>query len=130
VTDKIPIQSSHWKSRAELFKTVGVAVLVLGLIASSIIYWGGEKASAPSSGGREVSDLGGSWKDGTLAPEDTKGSSRTVEMNYGKIAVLIAGWLHRWQEMKPHQILAIAIVATSTLIALCCFLIAKRLQRI
>jgi hypothetical protein len=114
------------KRRAEFLKTVGVAVLVLGSIVSSILYWGGEEKSVASSREQETSELGGSWKDGTLSPEDTKGSSRTIEMNFGKIAVLIAGWLQRWEALKPHQLLAIVIATIGTLIAIGCFVIAQR----
>jgi hypothetical protein len=121
------IQSSPSKRRAELLKTVGVAVLVLGCITSSILYWGGGKNSGTSSPEQEIADLGASWKDGTLSPEDTKGSSRTIEMNYGKIAVLIASWLHQWEKLNPHQFLAIVIATIATLIAIVCFLIAHRL---
>jgi hypothetical protein len=117
------------KRRAELLKTLGVAVLVFGLIVSSILYWNGGDHSIVSSRGPEISDLGGSWKDGTLSPEDTKGSSRAIEMNFGKIAVLVTGWLHRWEELKPHQWLAIVIAATSTLIAVVCFVMAHRVAR-
>jgi hypothetical protein len=126
VSDKMPVQSSSLKRRAELLKTVGVAVFVLGLIASSTLYWGGEEHFVTSSRGQEISEQGGSWKDGTLSPEDTKGSSRTTEMNYGKIGVLVAGWLHRWEELKPHQMLAIVIAAMATLVAIACFVFAQR----
>jgi hypothetical protein len=122
----MPIQSSSLKRRAELLKTAGVGVLVLGLVASSILYWGGEENSVTSSRQQEISAQEGSWKDGTLSPEDTKGSSRTIEMNYGKIAVLVTTWVHRWEELKPHQWLAIMIAATATLIASGCFVIAQR----
>jgi hypothetical protein len=128
VNDKMPVQSSSLKRRAELLKTVGVAVLVLGLIVSSILYWGAAENPVTSSDPKQRSELAGSWRDGTLSPEDTKGSSRTIEMNYGKIAVLVAGWLHRWEELKPQQLLAILIAATATLIAIGCFVIAARLR--
>jgi hypothetical protein len=124
----MPMPNSSLERRVELYKTVGVAVLVLGLITSSILYWGGEQIFLSSSHERE-SDPGGSWKDGSLSPEDAKGSSRTIEMNYGKIAVLVTGWLHRWMELKPHQWLAILIATVTTLIAIGCFMIAHRLQR-
>jgi hypothetical protein len=126
VNDKIPIQSSSLNRRAELLKTVGVAVLVLGLIVSSILYWGGAENPLTASREKEISGLEGSWKDGTLSPADTKGSSRTIEMNYGKIAVLVTGWLHRWEELKPHQLLAILIATMAILIAIGCFVIAQR----
>ena len=76
----------------------------------------------------EIFETGGSWKDGTLSPEDTKGSSRTTEMNFGKIGVLVAGWLHRFEKLKPHQTLAFVIAAMTVLIAISCFVIAQRLR--
>jgi hypothetical protein len=124
----MPVQSSSLKRHAELLKTVGVAVLVLGLIASSILFWIGEGNFVTRSRGQEISEPGASWKDGTLSPEDTKGSSRTTEMNFGKIGVLVAGWLHRFEELKPHQMLAIVIAAMAVLIAIACFVIAQRLR--
>ena len=125
MNDKLPIQSCQ--SRAELLKTVGVAVLVLGFIAASILYWTGEKGFPPTSHEPETPELERSWKDGTLSPEDLKGSSRTIEMNYGKVAVLLVNWMHRWGELKPHQLLAVVIATMAILIATCCFLIARRL---
>lgn len=73
MNDKMPVESSSLKHRTELLKTVGVAVLVLGLIASCILFWVGEGNFATSSRGEEIFETGGSWKDGTLSPEDTKG---------------------------------------------------------
>lgn len=127
MNDKLPVQSSYLKRRAERLKTVGVAVLVLGLIAASVIYWSGEKRSPTGSQSGETPDLQGSWKDSTLSPEDLKGSSRTIEMNYGRVSVLIVNLLHRWQALKPHQWLAVVVATIAALIALSCFLIAKRL---
>ena len=127
MNDKLPIQSSNHQSRAELLKTVGVAVLVLGFIAASILYWTGEKRFQATSHDSETPELERSWKDGTLSPEDLKGSSRTIEMNYGKVAVLLVNWMHRWGELKPHQLLAVIIATMAILIATCCFLIARRL---
>jgi len=129
VDEKMPIQSSTLKRRAEIFKTVGVAVLVMGFIAASVIYLSGEKNSANSPHDREAPELGDSWKDGSLSPEDLKGSSRTIEMNFGKVAVLILNWLHRCEELKPHQLLAIVIAMMAAVSATCCFFIAKRLLR-
>lgn len=123
----MPIQSSPLTRRSELFKTVGVAILVLGFIGASIIYWRGEKQSETSARDGQTADLERSWKDGSLSPEDLKGSSRPIEINFGKVAVLLVNWLHWWEELKPHQVLAAAIVAIAILLATACFLIAKRL---
>jgi hypothetical protein len=127
VNDKMPIPNSPLERRAELFKTVGVAVLVLGFVAATIIFLNGENRSAILSQDRKNSDLESSWKDSTLSPEDSKGSSRRIEMNYGKVAVLIVNWLHWWEQLKPHQWLAAMIATSATLIATACFFIAKAL---
>jgi hypothetical protein len=123
----MPIQRSSLVRRAELLKTVGVAVLVLGFVAASVVYWSGEQRSEPATEDSQTSEPGQSWKDGSLLSKDLKGSSRTIEMNYGKAAVLLVNWLHQWEELKPHQRLAAAIVTVATLGAICCFVIAKRL---
>ena len=124
----MPIQSSSLIRRAELLRTIGVAVLVLGLITASIVFWGGEKRSEISGPGPQPPEMNQSWKDGSLLSKDLKGSSRTIEMNYGKVGVLIVNWLHQWEELKPHQLLAAAIATIATLVAICCFVIAKRLR--
>jgi len=67
----------------------------------------------------------GGWKDSTLSSEDLKGSSRSIEMNYGKVAVLLVNWLHWWEQLKPHESLAIIIATISILTALSCFIVAK-----
>jgi hypothetical protein len=127
MNEKLPTQSSELKRKAEIFKTIGVAVLVLGFITASILYWSGEKA--PAADARETSAPGTSWKDDTLSPEDLKGSSRTVEMNYGKVAILLVDWLHQWEQLNPHQLLAVLIAIIGTLIAASCFRVANRLLR-
>lgn len=127
VNDNTPSQSSSVKRRAELLKTFGVAVLVLGFIAASIVYWVGENRSPIPSHSPETSNSESSWKDSTLSPEDSKGSSRTIEMNYGKVAVLIVNWLHWWERLKPHVMLAGAIATCAIFIAVSCFVIANRL---
>jgi hypothetical protein len=129
VNEKLPTQSSSSERRAELLKTVGVGVLVLGLVAASVIYWSGEKRSAIGVQSRQSSDLQGSWKDDTLLPEDLKGSSRTIEMNYGKVFVLVVNFVHRWQALKPHQFFAALVAMIAALIAMSCFLVAHHLLR-
>ena len=124
----MPIQSSSLNRRAELLRTIGVTVLVLGLITASIVFWGGEKRSEISDPGPQPPGMSQSWQDGSLLSRDLKGSSRTIEMNYGKVGVLIVNWLHQWGELKPHQLLAAAIATIATLAAICCFVVAKRLR--
>jgi hypothetical protein len=127
VNDKMPTRSSPWQRNAELWKTAGVAVLVLGFVAAGIIYWSGEKSLTRASDDRQTSADETRWKDGSLSPEDLKGSSRTIEMNYGKVSVLIVNWLHRFEQLKPHQLLALLVATIATLVAVTCFFIASRL---
>jgi hypothetical protein len=126
VSAKTPTPGSSFKNRAELANTLAVLVLVLGIASASIVFWSGQSQSASRPDTRESSLAEGGWKDSTLPIEDLKGGSRTIEMNYGKAAVLIVGWLHWWGQLKPHESLAIMIASVSTLIALTCFLFAKR----
>ncbi len=122
---KTPAPSSSLKNRAELLKTLGVVVLVLGVVSASIVYWSGQKRSASQSKNQETSVVDGGWKDSTLSSEDLKGSSRTIEMNYGKVAVLMVSWLHCWEQLEPHESLAIVIATISTLTAITCFILAE-----
>ena len=50
-------------------------------------------------------------------------------MNYGKVAVLLVDWLHGWEQLKPHQLLAVLIAIIGILTAASCFLVANRLLR-
>jgi hypothetical protein len=128
VTTKPPAASSSLKNRAELIKTLGVIVLVVGVVSASIVYWSGRERLAAQSNNRETSVVDSGWKDGTLSPEDLKGSSRPIEMNFGKVGVLVLSWLHWWEQLKPHELLALIIATISTLTALGCFIVAKGSQ--
>ena len=122
---RTPVPNSSLKNRAELLKTLGVLVLVLGVVSASIVFWSGQKRSSSQSNSQETSVVDGGWKDSTLSPEDLKGPSRSIEMNYGKVAVLLVNWLHWWEQLKPHESLAIIIATISILTALSCFIVAK-----
>jgi hypothetical protein len=121
----MPAPSSSPKNHAELLQTLGVLVLVLGVVSASIVFWSGQKGSTNRSNKQESSVVDGGWKDSTLSSEDLKGSSRTIEMNYGKAAVLIVKWLHWWEQLKPHESLAIIITTISTLTAMTFFILGK-----
>jgi hypothetical protein len=49
-------------------------------------------------------------------------------MNFGKVAVLVVNWLHRWEQLKPQKSLAITMI--SILTTLNCFFVANRLLRV
>jgi len=123
---RTPVPNSSLKNRAELLKTLGVLVLVLGVVSASIIFWSGQKGASSQSNNQETSVVDSGWKDSTLSSEDLKGSPRTIEMNYGKVAVLIVNWSHWWEQLKPHESLAIIIATISIVAALSCFIVARR----
>jgi hypothetical protein len=93
---KCQLQVRQKRTAAELLQTLGVLVLVLGVVIASIVFWSGQKRSANRSNKPESFVVDGGWKDSTLPSEDLKGSSRTIELNYGKVATLIVKWLHWW----------------------------------
>jgi len=128
VSAKTPIARSSIQNRSELLKTLGVVVLVLGFVTSGAVYWNGQQHSASQPNSRPSSQAEGGWKDSTLSPEDLKGSSRTIEMNYGKTAVLVVSWFHWWEQLKPHESLAIIIATISIIAALSCFMVARRCE--
>lgn len=118
--------------RAELLKTIAVVVLLGGLIAASIIYWEGEGGRREIPDSRIAPDAQSSWQDDSLPSGDLKGTSRTIEMNFGKVAVLLVAWSHWWQNLKPNRSSAILVAVLAILVATGCFLAAHhdfRLKR-
>ena len=115
---KPAIPSSSFKWPVAL-NTLGVGVLLLGLGAAGGVYWSGQ--AQPAGTGPEASG----WRDSTLDLEDSKSSSRDVEMYYGKVGMLIVR-LQDWCAEPAALALMLAII--STLAALGCFLAAKRLR--
>jgi hypothetical protein len=105
-------------NQRRLIKRLGLAVMLFGLVSAGIVYWSGEN-DAKQSLNREIVESDS--RDDTLAFEDSKTSSRGTEMYFGKVAVLFAIWLRRWQELKDSERLAIMIATGSTLTALVCF---------
>jgi hypothetical protein len=110
--------------RAELLKTTAVAVLALGLIAASIIYWEGEERRRETTDSRIAPDVQSSWQDDSLPSGDLKGTSQTIEMNFGKVAVLLVALSHWWQNLKPNQSSAMLIAILAISVATGCFLAA------
>jgi hypothetical protein len=96
---------------------VGVIVLVLGLgIASIVLVAGRSKATGDT-------DTSGDWHDDTLSVEDSKSSSRDLEMYDGKLGMLSLKLMEAFQQPES---LAMIIAAGSTLFALACFYISRR----
>ena len=120
MTNKAAISSASRKRRTAC-KALGVLVLLLGLGSAALIYGSAQHHPATRSAGQATSAVEGGWQDGTLAPQDSKKSSRDLELYYGKVGML-AVRLRDWFEQP--ETLAITIATVSTLAAVGCFLVA------
>lgn len=100
--------------RRKLFNTLGVLVFVLGVGTAGFVDWNGHH----HSNGPGTSTADGSWQDGTLSLQDSKKSSRDIELYNGKVGLLVVR-LRDWAG-QPES-LAIIIATISTLAALACF---------
>ena len=95
--------------------TVGVIVLLVGIVSAGFVYRLGQKPSASSI-------TNGDWKDGSLSLTDSKTATRNIELYGGKVEVLMVRWTD-WLQ-RPES-LAIIIVMISALMALGCFVVAN-----
>jgi len=103
---------------AATLNTVGVIVLLVGMGSAGLVYWLGRDRSVSST-------ANGGWRDSSLSLTDSKASTRDIELYGGKVEVLMVkclGWLER-----PES-LAIIIATISALVALGCFLVARRVS--
>jgi len=103
---------------------LGIFILLLGVVCAGTVYWTGKNRLASRSHGWETVDNGS--RDDTLSFEDSKTSSRSTEMNFGKVGVLVSIWFRRWEGLEDFERLAIMIEVSSLLGASTCFLIANR----
>jgi hypothetical protein len=104
---------------------VGSVLLLLGLGSAGVVYAIGESHSARLAHDQDTVHIDS--RDDTLSFEDSKISSRVTEMYFGKVGVLMATWVHQWEELKSFERLAIMIAASSVLASSICFLVANRL---
>jgi hypothetical protein len=108
-------------SKHTRLNTIGVIVLLLGLVGACIVYAIGQAHSAEQTAGGD-----GSWQDGSLSPTDSKSFSHDVQMNNGVAGVLVMKWWDLRDELKRPGPMAIMIAAGSAVVACGCFLAAKR----
>lgn len=114
------------KRRAAL-NLLGIAALLLGIGSACLVYWTGEDRSPGQIKSQGTSNVENGWKDSTLSPEDSKGSSRDIEMLYGKLGVLLTSSWHRCQEfLNGPKSGATTIAIISALTAFTCFVLAIR----
>jgi hypothetical protein len=106
--------------RQSTLDIVGVTVLALGLsIASIVLVMGAGRSKAPGATGAS-----GDWQDDSLSIEDSKASSRDLEMYNGKLGMLA---LKLSDAFHQPESLAMIIATGSTLLALGCFYVSRRL---
>lgn len=104
-----------------MLKVVGVTVLVLGLsIASIVLVAGAGRLKAPGA-----ADATGDWQDDSLSLEDSKASSHDLELYDGKMGMLA---LKLSDAFHQPESLAMIIATTSSLVALGCFYVSRRLN--
>jgi hypothetical protein len=106
--------------RRSTLNIVGVTVLVLGLGIASIVLVVG----ARRSNGTGATGAPGDWQDTSLSVEDSKVSTHDVEMYDGKLGML---GLKLTNAFHQPESLAMIIAATSSLIAVGCFFVSRRL---
>jgi len=103
-----------------MLNTIGMLVLVLGLAAASLVLLRGLRQSNNPAASNSPDD----WQDDSLSLQDSKASSHDLEMYNGKLGMLtvkLSDAFHR-----PES-LAMIIATASTLVALGCFFVSRRL---
>ncbi len=109
--------------RQSTLTIVGVTVLVLGLsIASIVLVAGAGRSKATGANGAP-----GDWQDSSLSIEDSKVSTRDVEMYDGKLGMLALSVSNAFRQPES---LAMIIATTSSLFALGCFYVSRRLSSV
>ena len=103
---------------------LGIFILLFGVVCAGTVYWTGKNRLASRSHDRETIDSGS--RDDTLSFEDSKTSSRSTEMYFGKVAVLVSIWFRSWEGLEDFERWAITIEVSSILGASICFFIANR----
>jgi len=103
---------------------LGIFILLFGVVCAGTVYWTGKNRLAGRSHDRETIDSGS--RDDTLSFEDSKTSSRSTEMYFGKVGVLVSIWFRSWEGLEDFERWATMIEVSSILGASICFFIANR----
>jgi len=111
--------------RCYFINLLGVIILLIGVGISGFIYLrasqtGGSRIEASSDA--DDSDL-------PFSPEDSRKYGRALEMNVGKLGVLMDDWSRTWSKLGDPKPLAITIALLSILAAGACFTLAARVGK-
>jgi hypothetical protein len=113
--------------RRNALNLLGIIVLVLGIGGAAVLYWTGKSRSPGQAMNRETPTVENGWKDSTLSPDDTKGSSRDLELLYGKVGSLVISFWHRCELFFTSPASAATVIGlVSAVLAFLCFLMANR----
>ena len=113
--------------RRDALNLLGIIVLVFGIAGAAVIYWTGKSRSPGQAMNRETPTVENGWKDSTLSPDDTKGSSRDLELLYGKVGALVISFWHRCELIFSSPVSGATVIGLiSVVLAFLCFLMANR----
>jgi hypothetical protein len=114
--------------RRTTLNLLGILVLLLGIGGASIVYR--TENNRGQSTNQETPKVQNGWQDSTLSPDDTKGSSRDLELLYGKVGALVIGFWTRCEEFFSHPATGGTVIGLiSVVLAFICFLRANRAHR-
>jgi hypothetical protein len=114
--------------RRTALNLLGILVLLLGIGSASIVYR--TENNRWQSTNQENPKVQNGWQDSTLSPDDAKGSSRDLELLYGKVGALVISFWNRCEEFFRHPATGeIVIGLISVVLAFLCFLMANRAHR-
>jgi hypothetical protein len=103
-----------------LLHLLGVAILLAGYAGAALVWRTQDRIDQADA---EVKSL---TNDGPLSTLDSRSATRQVELNYGKMGLLMVRWTE-WAESLTHgKPLAETMVVLSSVAAVACFLIAGR----
>jgi hypothetical protein len=113
--------------RRNALNLLGIIVLVFGIGSAAVLYWTGKTRSPGQATNWETPTVENGWKDSTLSPDDTKGSSRDLELLYGKVGTLVINFWHRGELFFTSPGSRAAVIGlVSAVLAFLCFLMANR----
>jgi hypothetical protein len=116
--------------RRNALNLLGIIMLVFGIGGAAVLYWTGKNHSPGQSMNRETPTVENGWKDSTLSPDDTKGSSRDLGLLYGKVGALVISFWHRCELFFTSPASGATVIGlVSAALALLCFLMANRAPR-
>jgi hypothetical protein len=103
-----------------LLRLLGVVILLAGYAGAALVWRAQDRIDQANAAVQSQTN------DGPLSTLDSRSATRQVELNYGKMGLLMVRWTE-WAESLTHgRPLAETMVVLSSVAAIACFLIAGR----